>query len=114
MNGKQKAEGLGHGPFDWKSKVGDWCCVKCNYSIYEILGEIFITNVSEKICKEYIPKDIKYTNIPKAEIVEISIREDKSVIWINTEDGCVLRISNIGQLVIRKQLKTHRKEVSNG
>jgi len=32
--------------------------------------------------------------------VEVSIREDGKVLWVNTEEGCVLRISNIKSLVI--------------
>ena len=37
-------------------------------------------------------------DITKAEYVDIQIRRDRKVIWINTEDGCVLRISNIKHL----------------
>jgi len=35
-----------------------------------------------------------------AEGVEVSIREDGRVLWVNTEEGCVLRISKIKQIVV--------------
>ena len=38
--------------------------------------------------------------ITEAKSVEIRIREDGKVIWVNTEEGCVCRISKIGDLVI--------------
>jgi hypothetical protein len=35
-----------------------------------------------------------------AEGVEVIIRKDGKVLWVNTEEGCVLRISNIKDVVI--------------
>ena len=35
--------------------------------------------------------------------VSIEIRKDKKVLWVNTEDGCVLRISNIRSLAIEQR-----------
>ncbi len=35
-----------------------------------------------------------------AEIVHIEIRDDGSVIWINTEHGCKLRICQIKKLAV--------------
>ena len=32
--------------------------------------------------------------------VEVDIRRDGEVLWVNTTEGCVLRISNIKDLVI--------------
>lgn len=34
-------------------------------------------------------------DITGTDIVEISIREDGKVVWVNTEDGCQLRICRI-------------------
>ena len=34
------------------------------------------------------------------EIVEITIRSDGKVVWINTEAGCVFRASKIGELIV--------------
>ena len=39
-------------------------------------------------------------DITGAEVVQISIRKDKKVIWVNTENGCVLRICQIKKLEI--------------
>ena len=39
-------------------------------------------------------------DITGPDIVEIKIQDDSTVIWINTEDGCVLRVCRIGLLVI--------------
>ncbi len=39
-------------------------------------------------------------DITGAESVEIKIREDGKVIWVNTEEGCVCRICKIDNLVI--------------
>jgi hypothetical protein len=39
-------------------------------------------------------------DITGAEDVEISIRNDGKVIWVNTVDGCVLRICQISGRVI--------------
>ena len=39
-------------------------------------------------------------DITGAEVVEVSIRDDGKVIWINTEKGCVLRICRIGKLIL--------------
>jgi len=35
-----------------------------------------------------------------AEVVEVSIRKDGKVLWVNTEEGCVLRVSNIKDVII--------------
>jgi len=32
--------------------------------------------------------------------VEVIIRKDGKVVWINTEEGCVLRISNVSDIEI--------------
>ena len=32
--------------------------------------------------------------------IEISIREDGKVIWVNSEQGCLLRVSGIKNLVL--------------
>lgn len=42
----------------------------------------------------------KMNDILGAEEVEIKIRHDKKVIWVNTENGCVLRIGKIKNLVL--------------
>ena len=34
------------------------------------------------------------------EIMEITIRSDGKVVWINTEAGCVFRASKIGELIV--------------
>ena len=34
-----------------------------------------------------------------AKTVEILVRQDKKVLWVNTEEGCVLRISNIESII---------------
>lgn len=39
-------------------------------------------------------------DITGAEIVQIQIRNDGKVIWVNTENGCVLRICQIKKLEI--------------
>jgi len=39
-------------------------------------------------------KDIRATT------VQVTVREDRKVIWVNTEEGCVTRIQNIHQLVV--------------
>ena len=44
-----------------------------------------------------LPIEVKSTG---SQIVEISIREDGKVIWVNTENGCVLRICKIEKLII--------------
>lgn len=32
--------------------------------------------------------------------VEVKIREDKKVLWVNTEEGCILRVSGIENLTL--------------
>jgi len=39
-------------------------------------------------------------DITGANIVEIKIRKDSKVIWVNTQDGCVLRICQIKKLIV--------------
>ena len=77
---------------------------------------------TESKIKNYIIKlqsDINYANIKimnlvgrgktmsdiTSEGVEVSIREDGKVLWVNTEEGCVLRISNIKDLIIEDASK---------
>lgn len=38
-----------------------------------------------------------------SDIVEIRIRNDSAVMWVNTEYGCVLRICQIKQLVLEDE-----------
>lgn len=40
-------------------------------------------------------------DITGSDVVEISIREDGKVIWINTELGCLLRICQIKRLDVK-------------
>jgi len=53
------------------------------------------------------------SNDTNARIVEIEIRDDGKVIWVNTESGCILRVSDIRHLSIidkrTKYLHTLRK-----
>jgi len=51
-------------------------------------------------------------DITGAECVEVSVRRDEKVLWVNTENGCVLRISQIKNIcvdgsdaVLEKRLK---------
>ena len=48
-------------------------------------------------------EDIKQLDItaPK-ELVEIQIREDEKVIWVNVDGICCLRICQIPKLVVQK------------
>lgn len=39
-------------------------------------------------------------DITGAKFVQVSIRDDGKVLWINTENGCVCRICRIENLVI--------------
>lgn len=39
-------------------------------------------------------------DITGAECVEVSVRRDKKVLWVNTENGCVLRISQIKNICV--------------
>ncbi len=41
-----------------------------------------------------------FLDITGSELVEIRIKHDGKVIWINTEEGCVLRICRIEELII--------------
>lgn len=48
------------------------------------------------------------------EFVQILIREDGETIWVNTEDGCLLRICRIENLVIEDQRPlAELKEIKN-
>jgi hypothetical protein len=51
----------------------------------------------EECLKEEKPKLIM-NDVSNAKYVEISIRQDGKTLWVNTEKGCVLRISNIDNL----------------
>jgi hypothetical protein len=43
-------------------------------------------------------------DISGAHAVEITVRRDGKVLWVNTEDGCVLRIYKIkGDVVIKDE-----------
>jgi hypothetical protein len=42
--------------------------------------------------------------------VEIIIKRDSSVIWVNTENGCVLRICQIPQLIVRDERNVEEKQ----
>jgi len=35
-----------------------------------------------------------------AKKVEVKIRDDHKVLWVNTEEGCVLRICGIEQILV--------------
>ena len=39
-------------------------------------------------------------DITGSEIVEVAIRDDSKVLWVNSEKGCVLRICQIKQFVL--------------
>jgi len=49
-------------------------------------------------------------DITEVDEVEILIRDDGSVVWINTEKGCVLRICQIKHLTLNdcRSKKTRR------
>ena len=38
---------------------------------------------------------LNLTNITGAEVVEVRINDNGSTLWVNTEQGCVLRICQI-------------------
>ena len=42
----------------------------------------------------------KMEDITGAEVVEVKIRNDGKVLWINTDKGCVLRICQIKKIVV--------------
>lgn len=46
-------------------------------------------------------EDMKDVTAPK--VVEVVIREDGKVIWINTEKGCVFRACRIGELFVNDE-----------
>jgi hypothetical protein len=48
----------------------------------------------------YVKEMPALNDIMGSELVEIAIREDGEVLWINNEKGCMLRISQIKQLVL--------------
>jgi len=43
---------------------------------------------------------IALNDITGSEVVEVSIRDDGKVLWVNSEKGCVLRICRIKQFVL--------------
>ena len=55
--------------------------------------------------KENHLKDIEAPNG-----VEISIRDDGKVIWINVEDRCELRINDVGPITIEDKRKQRPKK----
>ena len=43
---------------------------------------------------------IALNDITGSEVVEVAIRDDGKVLWVNSEKGCVLRICRIKQFVL--------------
>jgi hypothetical protein len=39
-------------------------------------------------------------DVTGAEVVEVVIREDGKVVWVNTEKGCILRVCRIGKFIL--------------
>ena len=39
-------------------------------------------------------------DITGAKVVQIRISEDGTVVWVNTEEGCVLRVCRVEEVVI--------------
>jgi len=44
--------------------------------------------------------DIKSLDLSDVDVVEVSISSTGNTLWINTAEGCVLRISKIKQIVV--------------
>lgn len=74
-------------------------CVKCKLEKGKKLGQA-IGEEQEQL------KDIT-----GAEEVEIKIRKDGNVIWVNTEKGCILRICKIKHLSLEDERPPHKLEV---
>jgi hypothetical protein len=43
----------------------------------------------------------KMLDITAPKIVEVTVRDDGKVLWVNTEEGCVLRICQIPKLIVQ-------------
>lgn len=52
-------------------------------------------------------------DITAPQAVQVSVREDGKVLWINTEEGCVLRICQISALHIDIPSRVRNKEVND-
>lgn len=51
-------------------------------------------------------------DITGAEVVEVTVRSDGKVLWVNTEKGCVLRICQIENLdIVDHRVRRKRKAV---
>jgi hypothetical protein len=48
-------------------------------------------------------KEVEILDITEPEVVEIVVRKDKKVVWVNTESGCVLRACRIKTLTITQE-----------
>jgi hypothetical protein len=56
----------------------------------------------------------RFKDITVAEIVELVIREDGKVVWVNTEKGCILRICRIGRIMLYDRRSILQKGSSTG
>ena len=56
--------------------------------------------------------DGNHTDITAPKIVEVVIRCDSKVVWINTEKGCIFRACRIKKLTVDDRRKIHRRKTS--
>ncbi len=75
-----------------------------------------MSEISKRILREYKPKKpyklevkatphIEFQDITAPDIVEIQIRDDRKVIWVNVNGICALRICQIKHLEIQDASK---------
>jgi hypothetical protein len=98
---------------------GDWRPVLVtNSKLPDVGAVVFNGDEGEPIAQweiahPVVPYDaapLKSLDITGSGLVEISIRSDGKVIWINTtENGCVLRICQIHNLILNDMRKTRKK-----
>ena len=82
-------------------QVGDKMIVTTdNYVFEETVGRTRLFKRLNPLNSSLIFDSERIMNDITAEFVELKIRNDSKVIWVNTEKGCVLRICQIKNLIL--------------
>jgi len=61
-----------------------------------------MTHLNNPNFDEVIENQMDISNV---DCIEITVRNDRKVVWINLNGVCVVRICNIKQLIVDKEIK---------